>query len=66
MRAFMYAYGYRKPERAKETIAQAAPEHLPCGDCASCKVSCVMGFDVKDRIMDVARVRGVPTEFLSA
>jgi predicted aldo/keto reductase-like oxidoreductase len=66
MRAFMYAYGYRKPDKAKETIAQAAPERLPCGDCASCRVTCVMGFDVKRRILDIARVRDVPGEFLRA
>jgi len=66
MRAFMYAYGYRKPGKAKETIAETMPAELPCSYCSSCKVSCVMGFDVKGRLMDVARVRNVPEEFLIA
>ena len=64
MRAFMYAYGYRKPDMAKETIAQAAREDPPCVNCALCRVSCVMGFNVKDRILDVARLQKIPEEFL--
>jgi len=64
MRAFMYAYGYGKPNVAKETIARAAGEGPPCADCAPCRVSCAMGFDVKDRILDVARLESVPGEFL--
>lgn len=66
MRAFMYAYGYRNPGKAKETIAEVAPEDPPCPQCASCSVSCVMGFDVKRRILDIDRVRSVPEDFLLA
>lgn len=64
MRAYMYAYGYRNPGKAKETIADAAPVELSCGSCASCKVTCSMGFDVKSRLLDVARVRNIPDDFL--
>lgn len=64
MRAYMYAYGYKKPAKAKETIADDGLDDLPCRACRSCSVSCVMGFDVKDRILDVARVRNIPEEFL--
>ena len=66
MRAFMYAYGYGMAGIAKETISKAAQEDPPCGRCASCSVSCVKGFDVKDRILDVARLKKVPEEFLCA
>lgn len=66
MRAFMYAYGYKKPGKAKETIAEVLPKHLPCEDCTSCKITCSMGFDVKNRLLDVARLRGIPDDFLYA
>jgi predicted aldo/keto reductase-like oxidoreductase len=66
MRAFMYAYGYKKPGKAKETIAEVFPKHLPCKDCASCQITCSMGFDVKNRLLDVARLRSIPDDFLYA
>ncbi len=66
MRAYMYAYGYRDPAKAKGTIDEVELKDPPCGDCANCRVSCIMGFDVKDRILDVARVRSIPDDFLTA
>jgi predicted aldo/keto reductase-like oxidoreductase len=66
MRAFMYAYGYKLPGKAKETIAEIAPRNLPCIHCSTCSVTCTMGFDVKGRIMDVDRVRSIPADFLHA
>lgn len=66
MRAYMYAYGYRKPGKAKETLSEIIPADLPCSDCAFCSVSCSMGFDVKGRLTDVARVRNIPDDFLAA
>jgi predicted aldo/keto reductase-like oxidoreductase len=66
MRAFMYAYGYGKPARAKETIEGISRNDPPCGSCASCTVSCEMGFDVRSRIRDIARLRSVPEDFLPA
>ena len=35
----------------------SAPENLPCRTCASCTVACAMGFAVRERILDIARVR---------
>jgi predicted aldo/keto reductase-like oxidoreductase len=66
MRAFMYAYGYGNPGKAKKTISEAASAGPPCLACTACSVSCAMGFDVRDRIMDVARVQDVPDDFLTA
>lgn len=66
MRAYMYAYGYQDAAKARETIGGDGTESLPCGDCGSCRVSCAMGFDVKDRILDVARLRESPEEFRNA
>ena len=64
MRAFMYAYGYGNPGKAKRTISEVATGDPPCRRCTSCNVSCTMGFDVKARILDVVRVRDVPDDFL--
>lgn len=66
MRAYMYAYGYKNCGKAKETIAEIALENPPCSECTSCSVACEMGFDVKTRILDIARVMDVPSDFLSA
>ena len=64
MRAFMYAYGYGNPGKAKRTISEVASGEPSCHLCTSCSVTCAMGFDVKARIMDVARVKDVPDDFL--
>ena len=65
MRAYMYAYGYGSPGKAKRLIAGAEHPYPPCRECASCKVSCRMGFDVRNRILDIAHVRDVPDGFLT-
>ncbi len=65
MRAYMYAYGYRNPGQARETIDDLSPAVLPCNRCEKCTVSCTMGFDVRDRVLDIARVRDVPEDFLT-
>jgi hypothetical protein len=36
----------------------------PCGKCDVCSVACASGFDVKDRIRDIARLKAVPAVFL--
>jgi predicted aldo/keto reductase-like oxidoreductase len=64
MRAYMYAYGYKDPGKAKKTIECVSPENPPCNECGSCSVECQMGFDVKNRILDIARLRGVPEDFI--
>jgi len=64
MRAYMYAYGYGHPGLAKKTIEATVRENPPCDGCASCIVECTMGFDVKDRILDIDRVRNISDDFL--
>jgi len=64
MRSYMYAYGYRDLGRAKGALEQTSAAELPCRDCNACRVSCLMGFDVKERALDIARLRTVPDEFL--
>jgi len=36
---------------------------VPCSNCKSCEVKCVMGFDIKNKILDIARLKNVPEEF---
>ena len=64
MRGYMYAYGYKNLQAAKETLDQIRLTHIACEDCASCHVRCAMGFDVRQRAMDVAMVRDIPESFL--
>ena len=64
MRSYMYAYGYRQPNLAQSLIASLnLPPHV-CEDCSSCPVECQNGWDVKDKIHDIIRLRDVPSEFL--
>jgi predicted aldo/keto reductase-like oxidoreductase len=64
MRSYMYAYGYRNPGLAKETLASIDTARIRCSSCSECAAKCVQGFDIKDRVMDIARLRDVPAEFL--
>ncbi len=64
MRSYMYAYGYRSMEQAWYTLQQTGLTGDVCGSCDKCRVSCSAGFDVRNRIQDIARLRDVPMEFL--
>ena len=66
MRSFMYAYGYRDLTHAKETFGYTNIPADPCGSCERCSVNCTMGFDIRSRIQDIARVNNVPDDFISA
>lgn len=64
MRSFMYAYGYKNLRYAKETLGYANIPVNPCEGCEKCTVNCTMGFDVRSKIQDIARLKTVPNEFL--
>jgi predicted aldo/keto reductase-like oxidoreductase len=66
VRSYMYTYGYRDLAAAKLALEHVDVEGAAnaCGACESCVVDCKMGFDVRDRISDVARIRHVPDEFV--
>ena len=64
MRSYMYAYGYRDVAQARYTLEGADVSNDPCGKCEVCSVNCASGFDVKDRIRDIARLKALPMEFL--
>ncbi|HOB82998.1 MAG TPA: aldo/keto reductase [Bacteroidales bacterium] len=64
MRSYMYAYGYRNAEQAWHTLADIDLSRNPCGNCETCKVNCLSSFDVKNKIMDIARLKDVPEDFI--
>ena len=66
MRSYMYAYGYKNTKQAWFTLADAGLSGNPCEKCETCKVNCLSRFDVKNKIMDIARLRNVPKDFIQA
>lgn len=65
MRSYMYAYGYRNLAEARETVSALRMNSAPCSSCGTCGVRCAQGFDIKDRVTDVARLRDVPADLLA-
>jgi predicted aldo/keto reductase-like oxidoreductase len=65
MRGYMYAFGYQKPKKARETLRAWTPGEVMCRNCATCDVTCSLGFDVRTRALDVARILEVSEEFLA-
>jgi hypothetical protein len=59
----MYAYGYKNLAHAQETLATVDLSRIPCQDCDTCKIECAMDFDLKNKIMDISRLKDVPAEF---
>jgi len=64
MRCYMYA-GYRDLAAAARNIEAVKDNPIACADCASCVVKCRMGFDIKERAVDIIRLRDFPMEFFS-
>ena len=65
MRAYMYAYGYGSTRDARTVLEGHGITGSPCENCDTCGAECVKGFTVRDRIADVARISGLPAEFLA-
>lgn len=65
MRSYMYAYGYGNLGAAHDLLASLDLPSSPCGECGSCRVDCIMRFDVKERVTDIARLSRTPREFLA-
>jgi predicted aldo/keto reductase-like oxidoreductase len=64
MRSYMYAYGYESPAKARETLDFINLSNVPCHNCETCRVICSSGFDVKKKVIDIARLKDIPEEFL--
>ena len=65
MRSYMYAYGYRNISNARVTLSDARVSSKPCTDCDSCQIKCPMGFDIKQKILDIIRLKDIPDDFLT-
>ncbi|MDD8030990.1 MAG: aldo/keto reductase [Acidobacteriota bacterium] len=65
MRAYMYAYGYRNLQAAQEVVAELNLPDNPCAGCEQCSVSCAFRFNVRDRMIDINRLKAVPAEFFA-
>ena len=66
MRSYMYAYGYRNTLQAWHTISNVDLSAKPCESCEGCNIKCTAGFNIRKKILDIARIRDVPKEFLLA
>jgi predicted aldo/keto reductase-like oxidoreductase len=64
MRSYMYAYGYKNTAQAWHTLAEVEFHNNPCSKCISCDINCTAGFNVKDKILDIARLKEVPRDFV--
>lgn len=64
MRGYMYAYGYRNLGLARQTIDKALHARISCEDCRECKVDCTMGFDVKEKVQDISRIKEIPEDMI--
>lgn len=65
MRAYMYTYGYNNSKLAHELVTSLSLPRSICQDCGQCPVKCSIGFDVSGKILNIARLRDVPSEFLA-
>jgi len=63
MRCYMYAYGYRDLAAAVRNLEPIKEQAVACIDCAKCKVNCTSGFNIKERVQDIIRLRDFPREF---
>jgi predicted aldo/keto reductase-like oxidoreductase len=64
MRSFMYAYGYRNLHHAHQTLNYTNITSTACQNCANCTVNCKAGFNIREKIQDIARLKDVPVEFI--
>jgi predicted aldo/keto reductase-like oxidoreductase len=63
MRSYMYAYGHRNLAHAQNTLCSSGLSSVPCNTCNDCTVKCQMGFDIRTKILDIARLKNVPEDF---
>ena len=65
MRSYMYAYGYRDLAKAKNAVRHLDLTPPACQSCDPCTVTdCTMGFNVKKKVLDIARIASVPDDFI--
>jgi predicted aldo/keto reductase-like oxidoreductase len=65
MRCYMYVYGYRDIAAAVRNLESIKDNAIACIDCSSCKVKCPSGFNIKERVLDIIRLKDFPPEFFA-
>ncbi|MDR0541761.1 MAG: aldo/keto reductase [Dysgonamonadaceae bacterium] len=65
MRAYMYAFGYRRAQQSKDTLADLNLPPNVCSDCEICAVHCPSGFDVAKKIAAITPLAQIPDRFLT-
>ncbi|MCK5004351.1 MAG: 4Fe-4S dicluster domain-containing protein, partial [Candidatus Aminicenantes bacterium] len=65
MRSYMYAFGYKNLLQAKDTLADIDLKNLPCNDCSECEVTCSVGFNIKGKINEIAKIDNIHDSFLA-
>lgn len=65
MRSYMYAHAYKNFEMARITLDSMNLSKIACDDCGTCEVKCARNFNVKEKILNIARLRDVPADFLA-
>jgi predicted aldo/keto reductase-like oxidoreductase len=56
MRAYMYAFGHGQPAKARDLLRSRVPAGISCAGCCRCEVDCALGFDVRSRALELARL----------
>lgn len=64
MRSYMYMYGYGNLSLARNTADLASVKELPCTDCNECQVNCSMGFNIREKLLDIARIKDIPKDMI--
>lgn len=64
MRSYMYAFGYRNLALAKDTLNEEGIGIQKCLACDNCIVKCSNGFNIKDKIAEIAGITEIPDQFL--
>jgi predicted aldo/keto reductase-like oxidoreductase len=65
MRAYMYAFGYRRTQQSKDTLMDLNLAPDVCSDCETCVVQCPSGFDVAKKVAAIAPLTQIPDRFLT-
>ncbi|MCU0474366.1 MAG: aldo/keto reductase [Bacteroidales bacterium] len=65
MRAYMYAYGYSMPSKARTLLGELGTNSDPCSNCNECSVNCSRDFRIREKITDVSRLVNVSPDFLA-
>ncbi|MBE0667846.1 MAG: hypothetical protein IH593_09275 [Bacteroidales bacterium] len=50
---------------ASDLLTETGVNADPCRECESCTAECVKGFDIRNKLTDIARLTAVPLDFIS-